>query len=177
VLFVVFIGVFLDVFWLTVGLLIFYFFYFLIIKPLKYILLDAYLINVVFFFIPVLAVSDVNDSAIYSIISMAFFYWSSAIAHDFAHSVESKIKTKLHWHAVFVYLISFCIGISLAFKIESSVIFLGILTGGFTYICLLLIRLIKWPNEKSAKAFYIAGYLYFLIPAAALFIENKLMSY
>lgn len=176
-LIVAFIGVYLDIFWHTVVVMIFYVFYFLAIKPCKLLLLDAYLINLIFFFLPLLAYFVNNGIDVFSVIIMAVFYWSSAVGHDYAHSVENKTKNNFHWHASYLYIVSFCIGIYLAIEFEFAVGFLTTLISLFFYICFLLIQLIKRPNEISAKPFYIMGYVYFLMPIVFLFVENNQINF
>jgi hypothetical protein len=133
-------------------------------------------INLIFFAIPPFAAG-------WSAISiwMALFIGLAVVAHDISHSIGSthmeRETTFSHTNPSYarhtaltgamVNLIACLSGIVLWIAMDRPILFIYVLAGTTVWLFFLHIRLIIRPCADNAKAFYVSGFLFFLLPLTA----------
>ncbi len=150
------------------------------------IMLRPFLINMIFFIIPVYVSSLKNFYDIYSILLLALFVWLAVVAHDFAHSVHGPdegfdaIKSfsdciGAKGSALLSAVLFACSGITgtvFWYLSGAGPLFLISLCCTSAFIGLRCRELIKRPRKATAKKFYVAGFLFFIVPLTAIIIET-----
>jgi len=109
---------------------------------------------------------------------MGLFVWLGGLAHDFSHSVLdtrgipvetlnpiNRINQKaLAWWSLLLFLLSATVGATLVIQHKASWGFAVCLALACGILVPLMQRLITNPSAKTAKPFYIFGFVFFLLP-------------
>ncbi len=154
------------------------------------IMLHPLLVNMVFFIIPVYASSLKNFYRISTISLLSIFIWLGVIAHDYAHSVHGtdegfagiegfsdcigpKNSAIL---STFLFACSAIAGIAFWYQSGAGPLFLITLCCTCALIGFRCMELIKDPKKATARRFYVAGFVFFLIPLSAIIAETIINS-
>ncbi len=136
-------------------------------------------VNAVFFAIPVHAGGWSAD-----FIWMALFTGLAVTAHDISHSIHAPGEDEGHpslsnaWGAqnattaaAAINLASTLAGIRLWHAMGRPMLFIWTLAATTAWLAVLYARLFARPGRKRARAFYLPGFLFFLLPLAALMLD------
>lgn len=174
---------FLPVFAMTLGYVIFY-----ALKERIALPLHPILVNVLFFFIPLYACFIATGRVEWPYILLGLFIWTAVIAHDFAHSVHGPDESPAEVPtvskilgprgsavtALCTFVVAGLIGCFFWNESGRPVLFIIFLAGTFLAILFLGIRLIRDPVVPKAKPFYIFGFVFFLLPLLGLIVDTYL---
>ncbi len=150
-------------------------------KKIPY-LVQPLAVNIIFPCIPFYATMLAGQKIGSSQVLLALFIWTAVIAHDYAHSVhgpDERINgvpsftksigatgTALLASSLFMGSVVF----GILFWLLSNVTFLFVFALAMTaaHIFFRCLTLVQQPVRSKAKKMYIAGFLFFIIPLAAL---------
>lgn len=183
--FVLFLNSSLAAFLAVVTVAICYLIFYTLKQKIPYVLQPLF-VNMIFPAIPVYAGILNGGKVLMSLVLLAIFMWTAVIAHDYAHSIHgpsegvagiqsfsgclgSRRSAAL---AVLFFLCSSIAGILFWYQSDLGLLFPGALACTSFFIAGNCIKLLKNPVKTTARKFYIAGFVYFLVPLIAVIAET-----
>ena len=170
--------------------LLFYGIYFAIKSSLS-LHLQLAMLNLYLFVFPVYAGLFLNNHLGTYHLLMGLFFWLGGMAHDYSHAIvdtqtippDKAIPINLvnQRRLAIVSLLFFLMGSALGAYFytdeQVGIYFLAALLFNLIVMLILEARLISNPSEDSAKPFYVFGFLFFLLPAAAHIVQRMLVDF
>jgi len=143
-------------------------------------ILHPWAVNAVFFAIPVYA------GGWHSVfIRMALFVGLAVVAHDISHSIHAPQEDegfpslsnawgaqKAALTAAAINLASTLAGIQLWNAMGRPALFIWALAATTAWLALLYKKLLAQPSRERARAFYLPGFLFFVLPLVALILDS-----
>jgi 4-hydroxybenzoate polyprenyltransferase len=173
-----------QAFLLVVATITFYILFFKGFKERLPLLMRPFFSNVIFAVIPCYA-GLVSGNLRISQLFLAGFVWLAAVAHEWAHNVHGSGEVGLGL-ADYVEAIGGRPSAAVALALFASAAFFALLAWirmakpwvfgmllviTTVHVGFLGVKLIKKPEYKNAKPFYVAGFTFFLLPLAGLIID------
>ncbi len=169
-------------------IMVFYYAVFFLLKKTIAFILRPFFSNAIFLFLPYYATIADTVHFNHSIASLGLFSWAGAIAHEFAHNVHGpgENRTILQSYQNLIGAQNTSI-LSFSFFLLAIVFawffwnftkqphgFIAFLILASLYLGYLYCRLFNHPCNKNAKAFYISGFAFFLLPQCAFIVDTFL---
>ncbi len=176
-----------QAFLLVLGAITFYLLFFKGFKERLPLLMRAFFSNVIFAVVPCYA-GLVSGNFRISQLFLAGFVWLAAVAHEWAHNVHGPGEAGLGLAdyaeaigaraaaavALALFAGSALFALLAWLTMARPWVFGMLLVITTLYAGFLGIRLIREPEYKNAKPFYVAGFTFFLLPLAGLVIDGLL---
>ncbi len=124
--------------------------------------------------IPLYVGLNLESLSLFHFLMMAFI-WSAVVAHEIAHSLDNVQPNRwqaLALRALFLFILSAFWGLAI-WQVTGRPFFFGLfLLLTLAVILKLSLALLREPGPSRAKAFYIWGFIFFLLPLAGLIVDG-----